>query len=259
MRKVIGRINNMGNKVSKPARKLGKSVVNADDLLRSSRAKLPPQSLRDQFEKRSGSGPDSGPESGAQRAESELGSERAETESKSRSEGAVNAHSPQGRDGMDPSADQGFINSINRLGRQVETHSANNPAKQQGITALKQLSNRKHLFEIGQKEVDQQMTAEGGTRTMIHPRTLTAVLNALKEDNGKFDNVMKDFSVEKSLLEGLGRFKVADNLVVMEEKLKEDEIGPKNNLPLDRRSHEDIPKDGAEEDSRIRQLKKRLE
>lgn len=239
----------MGNKISKPARKLGKTVVSGEDLLRLLRAKLPPQALRDQFE-RGETQQEPAPEA------SQNASQKASQNTPQVSFDRQPQNAKPGKDGMDPSADQGFINSINRLGRQIETHSARNPAEQHDVTALKQLHSRKQLFEKGEKELDSQKNDHASTRTMIHPKTLTAVLNAL-QDGSAAEEVQKDYLVSADFLQNLKRFQAARNVVVLDEKIKEDEVGPKN-APAGRRGDETLELD-PEHQERLLRLRKRLE
>lgn len=253
----------MGSSASRPARKLTKNIVNSDRVARSSQPRLPPQKLKEQYENQT------------------LATETKETDQTATENPGQTGNSqqvahrdfnqahqnqgPEGRDGLDPTADQGFIDSINRLGRQVQTHTARNPTEQLDVTALKQLLNRKTLYEKGQSEVKAQLESQQDSRTMIHPRTLTAILNAVHEHNTKPEEVMKDYQVGRDFLDNLSRFRVASNVVIIEEDRKDDEIGPKMGQPTARAASEGsmIDYNGemseAVNQERIKQLRKRLE
>lgn len=156
---------------------------------------------------------------------------------------------PEGRDGMDPQADA-FVHLLSLLGKLVQsTARRTQPAN---VTALKQLLSRKALYEKGQQE------REEGTKTMLHPQTLTAIVSAL-HDGADHSRVASDFNVEEQFLANLARFKVANNVVVVEETTKADEIGPKAGQPV--RADDAFNYDETEgvEQSRLETLKKRLE
>lgn len=242
----------MGNKASRPARKLANTVTKTSPVTRSSQAHLPSQELKDKYG------------NSAKEAEQHSTSNKDTTGDKVPEQTSPRDSVPSGKDGMDPTADQAFINSINRLGRQIHSHTSRNPAEQLDVTALKQLLNRKSLYEKGQKEVKAQLDLESDSRSMIHPRTLTAILNAL-EHKALTEEIMKDYLVEKSFLENLGRFKVANNVVIIEEDRKDDEIGPKIGLPTAKAATQAsmIDYDGDMTESvdteRIKKLRSRLE
>lgn len=240
---------NMGNKASRPARKLSNTIVNTDSISRSSKVQLPSQALKDHFENSEPSTKNSGKTPA-----------HADT-----NHNILNASIPEGKDGTDPTADQAFIDSINKLGRQIHSHSAKNPSQQLDVTALKQLLNRKNLFEQGQKEVEAQLDALTKSRTMIHPRTLTGILNALNDKRTSRETIEKDYQVLDTFLDNLSRFKLAERVVVIEEHTKEDEIGPKLGQPVARAASESsmIDYEGemgeSVDNSRIKKLRQRLE
>lgn len=250
----------MGNTASR-ARKLNQTLA-ATPVTRTSQARLPPQTLKEQFAR--------GPEKPKQEKESSIqtkGTQPATDASLNRNQGngivatpdknTSAANIPEGRDGMDPSADAAFINSINQLGRQIQSYAADNSSKMD-VRALRQLMNRKRLFTEGQKEVEAQMTLEG-TRTMLHPRTLTAVLNALRDGRTPTAEISQDYLVAPEYLEHMGRFRVADRIVVIEEHRKEDEIGPKaGQPPILMMDYEGAMGEEANTD-RLNELRKRLE
>ncbi|SGZ57251.1 CIC11C00000004836 [Sungouiella intermedia] len=257
----------MGNKASRPARKLANTVVNTGSVARSSKPQLPSAELKQQYENQA-----SGEETKKQNAAGKQEAQEEKSEKTLLSVSDDGAHrqfggksGPEGKDGMDPTADKAFIDSINRLGRQIQSHSARDPKDQLNVTALKQLLNRKTLYEKGQSEVKAQLLSLHDSRSMIHPRTLTAILNAINEHKTSSEDVMKDYQVEKAFLDNLNRFKVASNVVIIEEDRKDDEIGPKMGQPRARAAAEGsmIDYDGDMSETvnqdRIKQLRKRLE
>lgn len=245
----------MGNTASR-ARKLNQTLASTP-VTRTSQARLPPQALKDQFAR--------GPENVKEEKSTETEPQnKSKSEAKATNEiakstpgGAHLANSPEGRDGMDPSADAAFINSINQLGRQIQSYAVDNSA-QMDVRALKQLMNRKKLFSKGQKEVEAQMSAEG-TRTMLHPRTLTAVLNAMRDGHTLVEEIARDYLVLPEYLQNMSRFRVADRIVVIEEHTKEDEIGPKAGQPLVLMMDYEGPMSEEANTERLNELRKRLE
>lgn len=149
---------------------------------------------------------------------------------------------PEGKDGFDPQVgsqyNEKYVNSIFQLGKQIQSQSMDQKFDP-NIRALKQLDNRKSLFEKGQQELQHQMDPNSGEngpekeqkevkRTMIHPRTLTAVLSDLKDSRVSNSTLAKDYQLHESFLSELGdRFTVATNTVIIEEEAKEGEIAPK--------------------------------
>lgn len=254
----------MGNKASRPARKLTKHIVHADNTAAAPlRIHLPTQAMKDRFEH---------PEQ-AKTAKTEPQPKPETTGNGSEvtgpSTGAANTlqtpGGPEGKDGADPQADQNYINFINNLGRQIHSQTASSPGQEHSVTALKQLLNRKKLYEKGQNEIEAQLGSTGETRSMLHPRTLTAVINALADKRTDQDAVCEDYQVDRAFLANLGRFRVADRIVVIEETTKEDEIGPKVGQAAARAATEpsmiDYNGDMAEEvnSDRLRELQRRLQ
>lgn len=261
----------MGNKISRPARKLNKTILEAGKVSRTAQARLPPQALKEQFEAGIEPRQDERHERQEQRQDKRQ-DERQETQTqdgkntarplppymKQNIKADRSSQQPEGRDGMDPQADQSFIDSINKLGRQIQSSTGENPG-QLDVRALRQLMNRKSLYEKGQSEVATQMAGESSeARTMLHPRTLTAVLNAL-EGKASPSEIAQDFLVSPQYLENLGRFKVAENIVVIEEQTKEDEIGPKAARPSELMIDYDGDMSEEVNSERLRQLRLRLE
>lgn len=148
---------------------------------------------------------------------------------------------PDGKDGFDPQVgsqyNEEYVKSIFQLGKQIQSQSMDQKFDP-NIPALKQLDNRKSLFEKGQQELQHQMDPDSSAsgpkeqkevkRTMIHPRTLTAVLSDLKDSRVSNSTLAKDYQLHESFLSELGdRFTVATNTVIIEEEAKEGEIAPK--------------------------------
>lgn len=256
----------MGNQASRPARKLTKTIVNTGSIARSSQPHLPSAELKQQYEKQA-----SGDQNPTKESQENTKSENTKNEHTQMSQPAGSAHrqfagnSTQVKDGMDPTADKAFIDSINKLGRQIQSHTARDPTQQLNVTALKQLLNRKTLYEKGQNEVKAQLKSHHDSRTMIHPRTLTAIINAVNDHHTPYEEVMKDYQVGRGFLDNLGRFKVASNVVIIEEDQKDDEIGPKMGQPRARAAGEgsiiDYNGDMTEtvNHERVKELRKRLE
>lgn len=254
----------MGSSASRPARKLTKTIVNTDKILRSSKAQLPPKALREQFE--NSQAQETTPEASQQQSpntfEQPRGNDRGSQNLAPHSTPNTQfANHPPGKDGMDPTADQAFIDSISKLGRQIRSEEAKSPNSQLNVRALKQLLNRKALYEKGQKEVKDQLDPElVHLRTMIHPKTLLSILLAFHDEGITKETVLKDYELSPEFLENLSRFKVAQNVVAIEEDTKEDEVGPK--ISKDRvRAPETDERDseGDFENERLKMLRKRLE
>lgn len=243
----------MGNTASR-ARKLNQ-IPAATTVARTSQARLPTQALKEQFAR----GPEKAQQSTEGLSDTKQSSKAPENTpgAHSLASTALPSNVPEGRDGMDPSADAAFINSINQLGRQIKSYTAQNTG-QMDVRALKQLINRKRLYSEGQKEVEAQMSAEA-TRTMLHPRTLTAVLNAVRDGTTLPAEIAKDYQVEPGFLDHMARFRVADRIVVIEEQTKEDEIGPKaSQPPVLMMDYEGAMGEEAN-NGRLNELRKRLE
>lgn len=230
----------MGNQTSKPARKLAKSVQAAPAVHRTAQAQMPKTMIP-------------------------LNDSRTHAQAQVPTSQNPAQEVPQGKDGGDPQVSQAFVDSITQLGRQILSNSAKPPSDQLNVRALKQLLNRKLLYERGQQEVDSQVNNEGVKRTMIHPRTLSAVLSAVHENGANLTSVMEDYQLDKSFLQDLGRFQPASTVVVIEDARKEDEIGPKPDQPVpvvaSEKAMNDYEGEMAEEvnSERLRELKRRLE
>ena len=187
----------------------------------------------------------------------------------------VKTNLPEGKDGFDPheagtsTYDSQFVSSINNLGRQIHSHSASvnvNP----NSNALKQLKFRKQLFEQGENELKSHKDPKDSgdfastdmlLRTMVHPRTLGAILTDMRDPRIKNESTIKDYQLSPTFLQELGtRYKVCTNTVIIEEKTKEGEIGHKVTPPtasvLDYNEKGELA--DAEESERYKSLKKRI-
>ncbi|KAK6205208.1 uncharacterized protein RJT21DRAFT_117684 [Scheffersomyces amazonensis] len=252
----------MGSSVSKSgSRKLAKTVVSDSVAAKVNRSatvnQLPPTKLQQQFEQhsieqelsRNGNNIQFDPKFLAKKL-----NKRSQTSSNS-------AVSPAGKDGQDPHfsgtstydnnnntlPSEDFIKSINRLGDQIHSTSMTSPANIEDSIALKQLKNRREMFKLGEEELlaskdPNYLTQEerevlhknekenGGEiiRTMVHPRTLVAILNDLNDPKINNSSIILDYQLHPNFLNELGtRFKVAKNTVILEDSVKEDEIGHK--------------------------------
>lgn len=254
----------MGGSASKPARKLTKNIVNTDKITRSSRAHLPPQALKEQFEKSAAAqaeAPEASKRSDKQQSEESQNKNQQVAPQQHRFQSPA-GNNPPGKDGMDPTADQAFIDSISKLGRQIQSEDVKQPSQQLDVRALRQLLNRKTLYEKGQQEVKDQLDSLlNHQRTMIHPKTLLAILNAYHDEGVTNETVLKDYELSADFLQNLSRFKVAQNIVPLQEDTKEDEVGPRTEK--DRvRAHETDEEHGIDGDvgnERLKELRKRLE
>lgn len=252
----------MGNKASRPARKLTKTIVGSGDVASNaaSRVKLPTQELKDRFEKSASEPPANEIDANSKPPPQQ----QSELLPHTTANYAPQLNMPEGKDGMDPQADPNFINFINNLGRQIHSHSKP-AADEANVRALKQLLNRKQLYEKGQDEVRAQMALPLENRTMIHPRTLTAILNALNDPNVPNEEILKDYQLDELFLRHMQRFSVAQNLVIIEEERRDDEIGPKVGQPVPRAATDPSMMDynGQVDESvnseRLQKLRSRLE
>ncbi|KAI5965516.1 hypothetical protein KGF57_000782 [Candida theae] len=153
---------------------------------------------------------------------------------------------PEGKDGGDPheqgtsTYDRGFIDSLNQLGKQIKTVEFN-PTKDKNVAAIKQLQERKRLFELGEQEVKDQMTqninhGKDGFKTMVHPQTLTAILRDIKDPRVDNQTIARDYQLKPDFLNNLGDvFQVPTTVRQFEEDTKADEVGHKT-IPQQRRS-----------------------
>lgn len=188
----------MGSAASKQ-RKLSKVVTSASEITRTKVNQLPSESLREKF----------------QTSNVPSAKEVAPTSS---------SQVPSGKDGFDPhesgtsTYNDQFVTSINNLGKQIHSHSL--PSKSPHSIALNQLKSRKQLFAKGQAEADLK------DKTVVSPRVLTSILTDLYDDRISPEEIAKEYELNEGFLKELGsRFKVANTIVVLEEKVKEGEIG----------------------------------
>lgn len=251
----------MGSKVSKPARKLAGSVGSSDHLAKVSRSKVQLPSA--ELMARSTQPP---PQPNSTTNPSTSANLNTKDFNGSTS---VSVHNekvqfpqkniPEGKDGMDPQADQKYIDLITNLGRQIHSKDVNVNAPQADVTALKQLLNRKKHHLAGQSEAQAHMDSPNGTglRTVISPKTLTAIIDALNDPHSLKSDIAQDFQLLPTFLDGLSRYKVAHNVVMIEEHADEDQIGPvKGRRPT--KEHEETP-NVFSDDVRVKELQKRLE
>lgn len=260
----------MGSKISKPTRKLGDTISkNANPKInRSSDVnQLPSQFLKEKYEQNAiqkelksnkdyrtpdeslNQGGDMHILGSSTKFDPKYLNKKLKNSSKAPSqEENPTFQGPEGKDGFDPQVganNQAFINSVSNLGKSIHSSDANtgiNP----NFASLKQLRNRKALYERGQKELEHQMDPYGPAssstmneqneviRTMIHPRTLGAILNDLKDPRMTPERITQDYQLHSTFIRDLGtRFKVATTTKVIEEKTKDDEIAPKV-VPVDK-------------------------
>lgn len=255
----------MGSKVSKPARKLAASTSRIEPLAKVSHQKvqLPSAELKARNESNTSETKATPPTQNPSVVPRTSG-----REFNGFQQDYTNIQNiPEGKDGMDPQADQKYIDLITDLGRQIQTKNMNSTTHQADVTALKQLLNRKKLHMAGQSEVQAQIDAKGGTRTMINPKTLTAVIDAMNGPGSSRNDILEDFQLHVGFLDNLERFKVAHNVVMIEEHADEDQIGPiKGRRPKKELSEEDIAEPNSEDFTKsysdnvnIKDLKKRLD
>lgn len=248
----------MGNKVSRPARKLTESVDAAyEPLANVSRKKvqLPTAELKARKER------------GFRRQE-EAAIRTNKINGASNNNNNTTMQSAEqkirvGKDGRDPQANQAYIDLISDLGRQIHSKNALTEQPQANVTALKQLLNRKKLHLAGQKEAEAHRDANCRKRTMINPKTLTAIIDVMNDSHSTNSEVAREFQLQESFLSSLKRYKVAHNVVIIEEHARDDEIGPiKGKKPRRQPSKDDSQSDWPtifSDDERIKELKKRLE
>lgn len=178
---------------------------------------------------------------------------------------------PEGKDGGDPheqgtsTYDKGFIDSLNQLGKQIKTVEFN-PAKDKNAAAIKQLQERKRLYELGEQEIKDQMsqnTNDGKEifKTMVHPQTLSAILRDVKDPRVDNQTIAKDYQLKPEFLSNLGDvFQMPTTVKQFEEDTKADEVGHKT-VPQQRRSIHDTQDETANETvdgETYKKLQKRL-
>lgn len=177
---------------------------------------------------------------------------------------------PPGKDGHDPQElHKDFIQSVVDLGRQIHSTDANGNAS--NALALRQLRNRKNLFNIGQKQLELQKQGKAVNSTMVNPHTLSAILDALAEANANTNSIAADYNVSPEFLALLGtRFSVARTFAPLQEATKEGQISSQNAeaksaLSVNQRSEQSLMMDPNDElaesvsSKRLQQLKSRLE
>lgn len=248
----------MGSKVSKPARKLADSAGANGSLAKVSRSKvqLPSAELMARSTQPS-------PPSTLANAKNTTTATNLQNTSISIHKEQVNFPQrdiPEGKDGMDPQADQKYIDLITNLGRQIHSKNVDVNAPKADVTALKQLLNRKKLHMAGQSEAQAHMDSpSAGVRTVISPKTLTAIIDAVNAPHSSKKDIAQDFLLLPTFLDGLERYKVAHNVVMIEEHADEDQIGPiKGRRPKEEPAFEDSP-NVFSDDVRVKELQKRLE
>lgn len=233
----------MGNKASKPARKLTNTLSQAQTVTRSGHVPLPLEQLKAQYQQKSEVEAPPPPSQSSQlqfdsaylhkKLKQKQTNEKKETKElgEAISNEGVMGHVPEGKDGFDPQMpDPSFVSSIHQLGRQIQSHSVRQ-SNDINVLALKQLKNRKRLFEQGQRELElqkDQTETNDTARTMVHPRTIGAILKDIEDPRVSRENILLDYQLHPDTLDALSkRFRVAKNVVVLEEQTKEDEIGHK--------------------------------
>lgn len=180
---------------------------------------------------------------GAQQAQNTAHNSRGgqvESTISNREELAAREHNmPEGKDGhdpqMSPAQERYFIESITQLGKQV--HASSQTAPHVDSLALKQLKFRKSLFLKGQKELEHQKDPQGPAlhtsdgpevtsvqRTMLHPRTIGAILKDLEDPRMTNEAILRDYQLAPEFLKGLGCFKVASTIYIEPKEDKEGEI-----------------------------------
>lgn len=244
----------MGSSASKPARKFtGTLPKTAVPVTRAKVNPLPSQKLKEQYEQRFLEEQNAGAEESLRAHSLTQAEAQAKMEGSGTADGSfmsvsgaykkpdfdasflkkkLQAKVPEGKDGFDPLVETAFnpdfVQSISQLGRQIHAHDVRQKMDPNTV-AVQQLSNRRALFQKGQQELDLQnegSSKEGGLRTMLHPRTLAAVINDVHD--ARFDElrITKDYQLSGDFLKTLGtRFRVAANVVAIEEDQKEDEVG----------------------------------
>lgn len=279
----------MGNRTSKPARKLGKEITknlepsfNRSEKINS----LPSEALRKRFEQhrqqdkvsatRKSPNHDDVDSKAFELMNDSLSQKHNHLKNEVGSVGKNNLKPelPEGKDGFDPdigSYDTNFVKSLKYLGKQIHSNTENatlNP----DFSALKQLQKRKELYDRGQKELEIQKDPHGPAvrdekqdsnvqRTMVHPRTLSAILSDLKDPRTNEDEITVDYQLNKEFLRELGpRFSVASNHVPIEEDKKEDEISHRVDDPgksmLD--AENPLERDEIMDSHKLQSIKKRL-
>lgn len=184
-----------------------------------------------------------GSQSPAKHAQSSAGS----LNGASRFSQTANENHPEGKDGLDPqmspAQEKLFIDSITLLGKQIHSSSETQRSDMDSM-ALRQLHFRKSVFQRGEKELELLKDPQGSAastkesacasdteRTMIHPRTLGAILTDLEDSRTTKAGIMEDYRVSSEFLDGLKRFKVATTVYVEPKEDKEGEIATQSEEP----------------------------
>ncbi|CCE81585.1 Piso0_002246 [Millerozyma farinosa CBS 7064] len=279
----------MGNRTSKPARKLGKEITKnlEPSFNRSEKVNpLPSEALRKRFEQQPQQEEVSAPSKSQNQAGSSTETAKSMNDTLSQKQNQlknevgfvgknnVESELPEGKDGFDPdvgSYDASFVNSLKYLGKQIHSNTENATLNPE-FSALKQLQKRKELYDRGQKELEIQKDPHGPAvrdkkqdsnvqRTMVHPRTLSAILSDLKDPRTNDEGITLDYQLNKEFLRELGpRFSVASNHVPIEEDKKEDEISHQVEDPgksmLD--VEDPLERDERMDSHKLQSIKKRL-
>lgn len=279
----------MGNRTSKPARKLGKEITKnlEPSFNRSEKVNpLPSEALRKRFEQQPQQEEVSAPLKSQNQADVDSEGAKLMNDTFSQKQNQlknavgfvgknnVESELPEGKDGFDPdvgSYDASFVSSLKYLGKQIHSNTENATLNPE-FSALKQLQKRKELYDRGQKELEIQKDPHGPAvrdkkqdpniqRTMVHPRTLSAILSDLKDPRTNDDGITLDYQLNKEFLRELGtRFSVASNHVPIEEDKKEDEISHQVEDPgksmLD--VEDPLKRDERMDSHKLQSIKKRL-
>jgi hypothetical protein len=167
------------------------------------------------------------------------------------------ANVPEGKDGLDPQVegtstyDTDFVSSINKLGRQINSFEMKQNFNENALP-LKQLKFRKQLYEAGETN-----KLDDAVNVSVHPQTLASVINDLHDSRISDETIVKNYNVSPEFTKNLARFKVAKNMVILEEKTKPDEIGHK--VSTSRMSHsEDSVGEDYVDKKKLQRLKGRI-
>lgn len=244
----------MGNSASRPARKFtGTISKTAAPVSRANVNPLPPQKLKEQYEQRYMNQQKEASEEALQSRSPTQAEVQQKGQSSHLSDESFTSVSgtykkpefdasflkkkldskvPEGKDGFDPQVETSFnpdfVNSISQLGRQIQSHDVRQKMDPNTV-AVQQLSNRRALFKKGQQELELQnenSPNEAVIRTMLHPRTLGAVISDIHDPRFDERRITKDYQLSADFVKTLGkRFRVAANVVAIQEDQKEGEVG----------------------------------
>lgn len=171
---------------------------------------------------------------------------------------------PEGKDGFDPQVegtstyDTDFLKSINHLGKQIQSVEVKQNFNKNALP-LRQLRQRKDLYVAGEKN---KLDLEHDNTT-IHPQTLTSILNDIHDPRMSEERIMANYKIDKEFMAKLGRFRVAKNVVLMEEDTKSGEIGHKTNVArspeyTDDYSDANVSEEGHIARPKLNKLKQRI-